>query len=195
MYNANRRLFYMELNEKLKMNDTEERNKIEGIIECLLFACGDPLSEEKISKVLNLKKNELLFIIEEMNKNYKRSNRGIMIRRINDSYQLCTKPEYYSYIKELTEPMPKPTLSQAAYEILAFIACNKPITKARIEQIRGVNCDNLISKLQEYDLVKEAGRMDAPGRPILYETTDKFLRIFGFSSYEEILATLEVSET
>ncbi|HHV95474.1 MAG TPA: SMC-Scp complex subunit ScpB [Clostridiaceae bacterium] len=183
----------MELNKSFNINDIEDRNKIEGIIEGLLFAHGNPLSEEKILKVLNLKKKDFLAIIEEMNDKYKSSNRGIMIRKIKDSYQLCTKPEYYEYLKELAEPKQEPVLSQAAYEILAIIACNKPITRARIEQIRGVNCESAISKLLEYDLIKEAGRLDAPGRPILYETTDKFLKIFGFSSDEEAIAFLDES--
>ena len=184
----------MELSKNFNIDEIEERNKIEGIIEGLLFAYGNPLSEDKILKVLNLNKKDLLNIIEEMNNKYKSSNRGIMIRKINDSYQLCTKPEYYDYLKELTEPKQEPGLSQAAYEILAIIACNKPITRARIEQIRGVNCESAISKLLDYDLIKEAGRLDAPGRPILYETTEKFLRVFGFSSDEEVAAFLDDSE-
>jgi len=185
---------FMELSKNFNIDEIEERNKIEGIIEGLLFAYGNPLSEDKILKVLNLNKKDLLNIIEEMNNKYKSSNRGIMIRKINDSYQLCTKPEYYDYLKELTEPKQEPGLSQAAYEILAIIACNKPITRARIEQIRGVNCESAISKLLDYDLIKEAGRLDAPGRPILYETTEKFLRVFGFSSDEEVAAFLDDSE-
>ena len=143
-------------------------------------------------KVLSLDIEELLVIIDRMNTKYKRSNRGIMIREINDCYQLYTKPEYFHYLKELMEPKQKLSLSQAAYETLAIIACNNPITKARIEQIRGVNCDSLVTKLLEYELIKEAGRMDSPGRPILYETTEKFLRSFGFSSYDEVAANLEV---
>lgn len=186
---------FMDSKEKLTIDDTEYRNKLEGIIEGMLFAYGDPLPSEKIMKVLNLGKSTLLFLINEMNAKYQRTSRGIMIREINGSYQLCTKPECYDYLKELfAEPRPKPSLSQAAYEILAIIACNKPITKARVEQIRGVNCDGPISKLLEYELIRGAGRMDSPGRPILYETTEKFLKVFGFSSHEEVRTFLETTK-
>lgn len=173
--------------------NNEDESRIEGIIEGILFAYGKPIRKEQIIKVLNIDKEKLFEIIEVMNTKYKRANRGIIIREIDVGYQLCTKQEYYSYLKQIMEPERKHYLSQPAYETLAIIACNKPITRARIEQIRGVNCDSLVTKLLEYDLIKEAGRMDTPGRPILYATTEKFLRSFGFSSYDEVALNLDVT--
>ena len=194
-------LFEMDLVDIKISDDNEditllkESDKIEGIVEGLLFAYGDPLHMEKIMKLLNLSKDDLLVIIDKMNTKYERASRGIMIRQINDCYQLYSKPQYFQYIKELMQPCDKISLSQAAYETLAIIACNKPITKAAVEQIRGVNCDSLVTKLLEYNLIKESGRMESPGRPILYEATDKFLRSFGFSSYNEVAATLQTIST
>ncbi|MCX7709590.1 MAG: SMC-Scp complex subunit ScpB [Clostridia bacterium] len=170
-----------------------EIKNIEAVIEGLLFASGDALSLERISEILEVDKKTLRMILNNMISNFKNSNRGIMIQEINQSYQLCTRPEHFEYIKLLNEPRQKQGLSQAAFETLAITAYNQPITKAKIEQIRGVNSDSAISKLLDRNLVKEAGRLDAPGKPILYETTDEFLRSFGFKSIAD-LPILEMNE-
>ena len=106
---------------------------------------------------------------------------------------MCTRPEHYDYIKKLFEPRQNQGLSQAAYETLAIIAYNGPVTKAKIEQIRGVNSDSSITRLIERNLIKEAGRLNSPGKPILYETTEEFLRCFGFKSLSDLPA-LNVKE-
>ncbi|HOJ10713.1 MAG TPA: SMC-Scp complex subunit ScpB [Clostridiales bacterium] len=182
---------YENIDEKTNM---EEADKIEGIIEGLLFASGVPLHKEKIMELLDIDEGKVVDTLERMNMKYGRNSRGIMIRKINDCYQLCTKPQYSDYIAKLVEPGYKSTLSQAAYETLAIIAYNKPITKAGIEKIRGVNCDSSIAKLLEGNLIREAGRMDSPGRPILYETTEDFLRYFGFSSNDDLYSLKGIAD-
>lgn len=161
--------------------------KLEGIIEGLLFASGDRLSLEKICEIAGIDKKTAKLVINNMIVNYNNDpSRGITIREISNGYQLCSKPELYDYVKVLFEPKQKSGLSQAAFETLAIIAFNRPITKAKIEQIRGVNSDSAIAKLMERNLIKEAGRLDAPGKPILYETTEEFFRSFGYKSDSDL---------
>jgi len=167
--------------------------EIESIIEGLLFAAGDVLSLGKIAEILEIDKKTLKLIINNMIVNLQNSKRGIMIREINGGYQMCTRFEHHDYLKKLFEPRQRQGLSQAAYETLAIIAYNKPITRAKIEQIRGVNSDSAISRLLEKNLIKEAGRLDSPGKPLLYETTEEFLRSFGFRSLAD-LPRIEMSE-
>ncbi len=159
---------------------------MQAVVEALLFASGDELPLERIAEVLNLDRKTAKMLMNRMIDDFRASNRGLMIREINGSYQLCTKPEYYDYICMMMEPRQKQALSQAAYETLAVIAYNQPITKAKIEHIRGVNSDSAIAKLLERNLIREAGRLDAPGKPYLYETTDEFLRVFGFRSLRDL---------
>lgn len=170
-----------------------EIKNIEAVIEGLLFASGDALPLERISEILEVDKKTLRLIMSNMMSNFKNSSRGIMIREIDNAYQMCTRPEHFEYIKFLNEPRQKQGLSQAAFETLAITAYNQPITKAKIEQIRGVNSDSAISRLIDRNLIREAGRLDAPGKPILYETTEEFLRSFGFKSVAD-LPILEMNE-
>ncbi|HOV26619.1 MAG TPA: SMC-Scp complex subunit ScpB [Pseudobacteroides sp.] len=170
-----------------------EEREIESIIEGMLFAAGDPLTLERISEVLEIDKKTVKAILSNMIINYQNSKRGIMLREINGKYQLCTRFEHHEYIKKLFEPRQKQGLSTAAFEALSIIAYNQPITRAKVEQIRGVNSDSAISKLLDRNLIREAGRLDAPGKPVLYETTDEFLRSFGFKSIAD-LPKLELNE-
>lgn len=167
--------------------------EMESIIEGLLFAAGDALPVEKLSEILEIDKKTLKLILSNMIINFQNSKRGIMIREIDNAYQLCTRLEHNEYMKKLFEPRQRQGLSQAAFETLAIIAYNKPITKAKIEQIRGVNSDSAITRLQERNLIREAGRMDTPGKPMLFETTDEFLRSFGFRSLKD-LPILEMND-
>jgi segregation and condensation protein B len=171
----------------------DDTKQIESIIEGLLFACGERVSLDKLSKILNLEKQKAKTIITNMTYHYNNSSRGIMIREINNGYQLCTKPEIYEFIKVAFEPKKNQGLSSASYETLSIIAYNGPITKSKIEKIRGVNSDNAVSKLLERSLIKEAGCLDAPGKPILYDVSEEFFRKFGISS-KAGLPSLEVSE-
>lgn len=170
-----------------------EIREIEAVIEGLLFAAGDLMPLDKISEIIEVDKKTTRLILNNMVVNFQSSKRGIILREINNGYQLCTRPEHHEYIKRLFEPRQKQGLSQAAFETLAIIAYNKPITKAKIEQIRGVNSDSAVTRLLERNLIKEAGRMDSPGKPVLYETSEEFLRSFGFKSLAD-LPRLEMNE-
>lgn len=163
-----------------------EIKEIESVIEGLLFAAGDAVPLDKIAEIIEVDRKTTRLILANMIINYKNSGRGIIIREINNAYLLCTRPEHHEYLKKLFEPRQKQGLSQAAFETLAIIAYNAPITRARIEQIRGVNSDSAITRLLDKNLIREAGRMDSPGKPVLYETTDEFLRSFGFRSLADL---------
>lgn len=163
-----------------------EIKEIESIVEGLLFASGDPLSLEKLAEILELDRKTTRLILNNMSVNYQNSKRGIMLREIDGSYQLCTRFEHYDYIRKLFEPRQKQALSQAAFETLAIIAYNQPITRTKIEQIRGVNSDSAVIRLVERNLIREAGRLDSPGKPMLYETTEEFLRSFGFKAPSDL---------
>lgn len=159
---------------------------IECAIEAVLFAAGDSVSIEKISEIVNQDKKTTISILSGMEMKYKKSSRGIMLRQLGSNYQLCTKPEYDEHIACLGTSRKRQGLSQAAYEVLSIIAYHQPVTRAHIEQIRGVNSDNVISTLAEKNLVYEIGRQEGPGRPKLYGTTEEFLRVFGFNSISDI---------
>lgn len=163
-----------------------EIGKIEAIIEAILFACGREVRIKELVSALEMNEEDIIKIIENMNEEFKKLNRGIEIIRMNDSYQMCTKKEYYEYIYPILDKRSKPNLSNAALEILAIIAYNSGVTKAEIEMIRGVNSDATIYKLLEYNLIEEAGKLDAPGRPMTYKTTLNFLKMFGYNSLEDL---------
>ncbi len=170
-----------------------EIKEMEAVIEGLLFAAGDPLELGKIAEILEIDKKSAKLILSNMVINYRNSKRGVMIREIDGSYQLCTRFEHYEYIRRLFEPRQKQALSQAAFETLSIIAYNQPVTRTKIEQIRGVNSDSAVVRLIERNLIREAGRLDSPGKPMLYETTEEFLRSFGFKSVSD-LPILELNE-
>ncbi|MEN6312995.1 MAG: SMC-Scp complex subunit ScpB [Clostridiaceae bacterium] len=160
--------------------------EIEAIIEGLLFAAGDPLPLQKLADILEMDRKTTRLILNNMAVSLQNSKRGIMLRELDESYQLCTRPEHAEYIRRLIEPRQKQALSQAAFETLSIVAYNQPVTRARIEMIRGVNSDSAISRLLERNLIKEAGRLDLPGKPLIYETTEEFLRSFGFKSIKDL---------
>jgi len=168
------------------MDVKDDDEIVASVIESLLFISGEPLSLGKITSILEIDKKRVKKVIEHMKEVYKDRRRGIMIREINECYLLCTKPENHDYTKELCQSGQKHVLSQAAYETLAIIAYNKPITKAEIDEIRGVNSDSAIAKLLERNLIRKAGHVNSPGKPILYETTEEFLKCFGFSSHDAL---------
>lgn len=170
-----------------------EIKDFESVIEGLLFAAGDPLEISKIAEILEIDKKTAKLILNNMIINFQNSKRGIMIREIDGSYQLCSRFEHYEYLRKLFEPRQKQVLSQAAFETLAIIAYNQPVTRTRIEQIRGVNSDSAVARLLERNLIREAGRLDSPGKPMLYETTEEFLRSFGFKSTAD-LPIIEMSD-
>ncbi len=163
-----------------------EINKTKGIIEAILFAVGREVKIKELMSALELSSSEIITIIESMKQDYLEQNRGLQIINIGESYQLCTKQEYYEYLYSILDKRNKPNLSQAAIETLAIIAYNPRITRAEIESIRGVNSDGTIYKLLDYNLIEETGKLDAPGKPGTYGVTSEFFRIFGFNSLEEL---------
>lgn len=158
--------------------------KIKAIIEAILFVAGRIVKEEELIANLELSKDDIEAIIQSMQEDYK--NRGIEIIKIENGYQLCSKKEYYENIYPIIDKRIKPNLSNAALETLAIIAYNPKITRAEIEAIRGVNADATIYKLLEFGLIETAGKLDAPGRPTIYKTNDEFLRMFGYTSLNDL---------
>lgn len=163
-----------------------EIEKAKAIIEAILFASGRIVKILELSAILELTPNDIENIVENMRSEYNSPERGIEIIKVNDGYQICTKPEYNGYICEILDNRTKPNLSNAAIETLSIIAYNPKITRAEIEQVRGVNSDGTIYRLLEYSLIKESGKSDAPGKPTMYETTDEFLKTFGMSTLDDL---------
>ncbi len=171
---------------------------IKYAIEGILFAAGEPVKAAKLAVVLDAGVDEIKKAVAELKEEYDENKRGFNIIDIMDGYQICSRPEYYAYIQEILGEQRNQPLSNAAMEALAIIAYKQPITRGQIEHIRGVNSDGCVNRLYERGLIDEAGRLDAPGRPILYVTTDTFLRCFGLSSPSELppvnLEKLGISE-
>ncbi len=159
---------------------------IKYAIEGILFAAGEPVKAAKLAVVLDTDIDSVKRAVTELREEYDRDKRGFNIIDILDGYQICSRPEYYAYIQEILGEQRNQPLSNAAMEALAIIAYKQPITRGQIERIRGVNSDGCVNRLYERGLIDEAGRLDAPGRPILYKTTDTFLRCFGLTSPKDL---------
>lgn len=166
------------------MND----EKIKGVIESILFAAGREVKIGELMSALELSSEEVISAVNSLKEEYKEEKRGLEIINIEDAYQLCTKKENYEYIYPIFDKRSKPNLSNAALETLAIIAYNPRITRAEIEIIRGVNSDGTMYKLLDYNLIEEAGKLDAPGKPMTYKTSKEFLKMFGISSLSELPA-------
>ena len=160
--------------------------KEKAIIEAILFAAGRDVKISEIMSVLEVSTDEVNFVINELKADYEKADRGIEIIKVEDGYQLATKKELHEYLYQIFDKRNKPNLSQAALETLSIIAYNPQITRAEIESIRGVNSDGTIYKLLEYDLIENAGKLDAPGKPTTYKTTKNFLKMFGLKNLEEL---------
>lgn len=158
----------------------------ESIIEAMLFASGNAVKIDDMAEVLNVDNKSIREMVTSINKRFDEENRPITIREIDMGFQMCTKPKYHNYIKKLQDKKPKKALSQSAMETLAIIAYKQPITRVEIEKIRGVNSDYAVSTLSEFGLIEDIGRADLPGRPLLYSTTEEFLRKFGYSSLKDL---------
>lgn len=162
------------------------KDKIKSVIESLLFLWGDSISIKDIEKCLNVKKDELKIILEEMKLEYENESRGLRLLEINDSYQISTKPENYEYIKYFVKEANEKNLTKPSLETLSIIAYKQPVTKMEIEEIRGVNCDSTIKGLLDSSLIEVAGTLDKIGHPNLYVTTDFFLKKFGIKNLDEL---------
>ena len=161
-----------------------EKEEAKAIIEAILFAAGKEVSEQELSMALEKPKEEIEEIIKEMQNEEK--PRGIEIIKMEENYQMVSKKEYYEYIYPIIDKRAKPNLSNAALETLAIIAYNPRITRAEIESIRGVEASASLYKLREYELIEEAGKADLPGKPMTYKTTHKFLKMFGYTSLNDL---------
>ena len=169
---------------------------MKSAVEAILFACGTPVEASRIAEALEISLESTISICEVLAEEYLDEGHGIRIIRMNDSFQMCTKEKYASFIRTVMDLRRNTPLSQAASEVLAVIAYNQPVTKAFIEQVRGVDCSGVVSSLISRQLIEEKGRLELPGRPLVYGTTDHFLRCFNISSIDELppLPDLDESE-
>jgi len=163
-----------------------ERIKAEAVLEAILFTMGDSVEVRSLADVIGEDVKTTREILKEMEERYAAEDRGIGLVWFDDAVQLCTKAEMYEYLIKIAKAPRKMVLTDTVLETLSIIAYKQPITRVEIERIRGVSCDHAINKLLEYDLITELGRLDAPGRPLLFGTTEQFLRCFGVKSLEEL---------
>lgn len=173
-----------------------ENKEMESIIEGILFTMGDSVETTTIAKALEVDKDEVVKCLDKMMEKWDEEKRGIRIVKLDNSYQMCTSSENYEYLIKIAKQPKKYVLTDVLLETLSIIAYKQPVTKSEIEKIRGVSCDHSVNKLVEYQLVKELGRLDAPGRPMLFGTTEEFLRSFGVSSIDDlpVLNPVQVEE-
>ena len=163
-----------------------DRTKAEAVIEAVLFTMGESVEVSKLAEVIEEDVKTTKSILAQMEERYERGDRGIVLTQFDDAVQLCTKADMYEYLIKIAKTPRKMTLTDTVLETLSIIAYKQPITRVEIERVRGVSCDHAINKLLEYDLITELGRLDAPGRPLLFGTTEQFLRCFGVKSLEEL---------
>ncbi len=163
-----------------------EKEYLVNALEAVLFACGDPVTIERLTQVFDITKTEVSIVADALEKRLLQQNSSFELCRLGDALQLCTKKEFAEPVQKLLEIKRSAPLSKAALEALSIVAYKQPVTKTYIEQVRGVDCSGIISTLIQRELIEECGRLDAPGRPILYQTTLNFLRCFGLSSLDEL---------
>ena len=155
-------------------------------VEGILFAAGEPVKSAQLAAALDVDIKKIEKAVEDLKNEYNDNRRGFAIIDIDEGYQICSRPEYYTYIQVILGEQRKQALSNAAMETLAIIAYKQPVTRSSVEYIRGINSDGSVNRLVERGLVEERGRLNAPGRPILYGTTVNFLRCFGLKSLSEL---------
>ncbi len=165
-------------------------------LEAILFACGDSVETDKIADAIGIELNSVDDLVKLLNDRYDNFNSALIVKRLNKSYQLCTKKEYSEYIKAAAESKKQTPLSNAAMEALTIVAYNQPVTKSFVENVRGIDSSSVINTLVDKGLLEEAGRLEVPGRPVAYRTTNVFLRSFGLSSLDELppLADSSIAE-
>jgi segregation and condensation protein B len=161
-------------------------NKQIATVEAVLFAAAEPIEYTKLATVLGMDDEQILLIMDALQKKYDSEDSGICLLQLDQKYQLCSKKEFVEAVRNVLDLKRNTPLSQAAFEVLAIIAYNQPITKPYIEQIRGVDCSGVVNTLCQRGLVEEKGRLDVPGRPVLYGTTSDFLRCFSLNSLDDL---------
>lgn len=164
------------------------RDEIKNVIEAIMFAYSEPISIKDLNNAINeeLSSKEIEIMLNSLIEDYKENNRGIQIIKLQDKYQMCTNKDYAEFVKNILEPKRKKTLSQATLETLTIIAYKQPVTKVEIEEIRGVKSDKVVQTLLENDLIYEAGRLDKIGKPIIYKTTNEFLKLLNIEKLEDL---------
>ena len=168
------------------MEEKRTEAAIRAAVEAILFAAGGSVETARLASALELDSGEMRDILRRMELRYEEEDRGIRLLELEDAWQLCTKREHYGELIRIVKQPRKYTLTEVLLETLSIVAYKQPVTKLEIEKIRGVKSDHAVNKLVEYGLIEEVGRLDAPGRPILFGTTEEFLRSFAVSSVEEL---------
>lgn len=168
------------------MSRDMERTKAEAVIEAVLFTMGESVEISKLAEVIEEDVRTTKSILSNMSERYELEDRGIMLTQFDNAVQLCTKADMYEYLIKIAKTPRKMTLTDTVLETLSIIAYKQPVTRLEIEKVRGVSCDHAVNKLIEYGLITELGRLDAPGRPLLFGTTEQFLRCFGVKSLDEL---------
>ncbi len=163
-----------------------DRTKQEAVIEAVLFTMGESVEISKLADIIEEDVKTTKEILREMTERYEKDDRGIVLTQLDNAVQLCTKADMYEYLIKIAKTPRKMVLTDTVIETLSIIAYKQPVTRIEIERVRGVSCDHAINKLLEYDLITELGRLDAPGRPLLFGTTEQFLRSFGVKSLEDL---------
>jgi len=163
-----------------------DSDDLTGILEGILFGAGEAIGLNDLCQCLHKTPSEIRFSMKILSQDFQSKARGIRLIQIKDTYQLSTKPEYYDYIKEITKHKQKTGLSRAALETLAIVAYQQPVTRISIDEIRGVGSSSAIQRLLDRGLICDGGRLEAPGRPILYKTTQDFLKAVGFVNLKEM---------
>ena len=161
-------------------------NNVLSALEAMLFAAGDPVEPAKLAEVLDIDVENVIKMLGHLEATYDEREGGLRLIRVDGKYQICTREEYSEEIRGLLEIKKNTPLSQAAFEVLAIVAYNKTVTRSFIEQIRGVDCSGPVSNLIQKGLIEEKGRLDLPGRPLVYGTTDRFLRCFSLNSLDDL---------
>ena len=162
------------------------KKSIKSALESMMFVWGEPLPSKTAAEVFNMESRECLDLFRELQEEYRQQGRGIQIREVNKSFQYVTQESNAEYIERLCTPVRPRRLTQSALEVLAIVAYKQPVTRGEIEAIRGIKCDRVLEGLQKRELIDEIGRSTGIGRPILYGTTDAFLKYFGFASLAEL---------
>ncbi|MDO4292222.1 MAG: SMC-Scp complex subunit ScpB [Eubacteriales bacterium] len=178
------------------MADNREDRKKEAALEAILFAMGESVEQKRLAEAIGESTERTGELLCHMRERWEKQGRGVTLICLEDSWQMCTRTELYDYLIRIARAPKKYSLTDTLLETLSIVAYKQPVTKLDVERIRGVNCDHAINRLVEYGLVEELGRLDAPGRPLLFGTTEQFLRSFGVSSLGELpeLSALQVEE-
>ena len=161
-------------------------DEMQAAVEAILFASGDPIEYEKIAEALEIEPDYALSLLMNLGAQLDERGSGICLVRMDNRFQLCTRSEYYDKVRAVLEIKKNSPLSNAAFEVLAVVAYNQPVTKSFVEQVRGVDCSGVMATLCQKGLIEEKGRLDLPGRPLLYGTTPEFLKCFSVSSLDEL---------